>query len=254
MSETWFDTKDVAAIFDAENAEYGPTGGFIKKIAGRNTVRLLPTKDGLYRRLRQNTCKIEEEGGTRFSTTMDMGYITKVEPLLKLALEAGRLSKADVELTDKYGDPFVVAARMMKDAGVDWKDLPDGLNVRTVFVWVAVDRNTGSVGYLETSKAFKDQVEAIVKDKENGYPDLFDPMKGHDLTFNGTGENLSRRYTAPIAHRDGSEAGVLPSQLPGLDELTLSRTVSYKARLDDLMAMHGPECGKYGITRETFGG
>lgn len=141
-----------------------------------------------------NNLKDSEDRNT---SALCYDYIFKHPAIMRLLGTQKLISKVDYEKYKQHGDPFLIVANRAKDFLTEGEyKKAKGVWPSDKFVFNVVNRADAEpkVYKMSQSRKFYDAIITMA----THCPDMFDPEIGFDFTFQATGEQLNRRYTAPM--------------------------------------------------------
>jgi hypothetical protein len=250
---------DVRKAWAEARAAGGGGGGsktpFLKLTSGKNAIRILPRADSPVPFYQAYIHTYRKQG--RGYDAVDLRFVFSDAARAERAMELGKVTKADFQKFQKYGDPFNVASEKVKALGLPktvtpilWATLKFYLNV--------VNRASEGVFLWTIGKKTMEQLEAFVanEDDPNGPPQielLVDPKEGFDVLLAGNGEdNIKRRYTYSLA-RKPSPVEYDPAQLLDLEKIVLSRVIGFDAKVNALFDSYPELMEKAGMSKSDFG-
>lgn len=240
---------------------------FLKVKPGIHKLRILPTGNKLdslpYMRLSQHTIRVPGEGGRMIPTFMlcwnflreNLDSKATIEEkknnsILSYLTRAEKMTNEDLKKFGEFGCPFCKAFAHLDMHGVE-KEIKNGLLPKDQWIWNVIWRRTqysgdGKIYVWGISKThFNSVITAIKQDKQAGHFTL-DPDKGFDLTWNATGENLQRRYAAPMFDRNPSPLGMEPNDIPfDLAEVMANSCKTYQEMINTLKLAYGAKLRDY---------
>lgn len=241
--------EEIRAAWAGARASQG--GGaktpFLKLTSGSNAIRLLPRSDSPVPFYAARLHTYRKQG--RNYDLVDLQFLFGDQARAERAIEMGKVTKADFQKFNTYGDPFTHTASLVKAMNLPKGTTPN-LWPTDKFYCNVLNRAAEGVYLWTPGKKTMDQIEAFA---DGELELLVDPAEGFDIKVKGNGEEgQARRYTYSL-DRKASVAEYDPAELLDLEKIVLSRAVGFDAKVQALFGAYPELMELLGLTPSSFG-
>lgn len=239
------------AFMNQKEKSSGSFGNYISLEKDETRLRLLPNfidpEESPSVKLRVHTYKING----RLENGLEWAWLAN-SPYAEIALETGKITREELELAEKYGDPFTVLATKFKDFD---EKVPSGLWAKTTFLFNVIKRGAegDEVGILRMSQQLADMLGSLLEE----FPEAFDPSdEGFDIKITGNKKDgLQRRYTGVTIVREPIGLGNddIEDEVYNLANTVVSNVRDYRKKVDEMFMLYGDDAARFGMSPSDFG-
>jgi hypothetical protein len=185
---------------------------------------------------------------------LDFDTIMRNGALAQRLVDGNKLTRQDIEMSERYGDPYNKLASAIKSAGLKREKGDKTYWPQDKYLWLVILPEEGNkVVVYESSFGFFSFMDGLRSAGEVSLEELFAIGDGVDVLISATGKGFQRKYTFQAARKNTDVSPATDAKFPDLLDIHDSRAVSYSKKVYALFDEAEELLDTLGITKADFG-
>lgn len=227
----------------------GPRFNYVKLERGSNIFRIVePSSGPLFLFYKRHRGQVRG----RFRTVADLSWLVSDDDVVEAMLERDKINEKDLELIQRYGDPYSILFKGLQEAGREQSYSDARIGQKRCMMVIHQD---GEFGILDMGITFGESVVDLYASN----PSIVSWDNGMSITVKAKGDGLQRKYSQPIPNM--GDTGPLEFEIeddeepttPNLYDVLAGNVMHYVDKVQFLFSSHKNLVALAALDVEDFG-